>query len=141
MVGINASLITFTPGTTISSSQVNANFQALAQNGVNNDGGLITTDGMGNIATTAAFTCFEVHFGSGTIKQFHIINGVGTVTNLSHLCTSLPTTILVAYTNGSSGASGSPPTHPCYAYSYGASTCSVYADAGYAWNGISIIGG
>lgn len=46
--GIGASLITFSPDTTIASAQANSNFAALDSGGLANDGGNITTDGAGN---------------------------------------------------------------------------------------------
>ena len=54
-VGIGASLTTFSPGTTIQSSQVNSDLAAINSSGVSNDSGSISTSG-GGVITATGFT-------------------------------------------------------------------------------------
>lgn len=52
-IGIGASIVTLTNGTTANAPDVLNSLNSLNSNGVSNDGGAISTDGSGNISATA----------------------------------------------------------------------------------------
>jgi hypothetical protein len=56
VTGIDASITTVTPGTTIRAADAMANWNALNANGVSNDGGLITTDNAGGLTAVGLKT-------------------------------------------------------------------------------------
>jgi hypothetical protein len=55
-VGLDVTLTSFSPGTTIQSSQMNNNFSAIVGAAINNDAGTITTDLAGTLTTIGLIT-------------------------------------------------------------------------------------
>lgn len=85
-MGIGASITTFSPGSTISSSTMNSNFSSINNSGLSNDGGNITTDGGGNMGMTSLTinsghitmpnnTTLQFKNTGGTAKDVLTING------------------------------------------------------------------
>jgi hypothetical protein len=84
-MGIGASLTTFSPGTTISSSAINANFSSLNSSGLSNDSGAISTSGGGVITATGFVTSSgdnvsistsgKLQFGSNNVMYVETANG------------------------------------------------------------------
>jgi len=84
-MGIGASLTTFSPGSTIQSSQVNGNFTSLNNSGLSNDSGSISTSG-GGVITAAGFvtssgdnisisTSGKLQFGSNNVMYVETATG------------------------------------------------------------------
>lgn len=90
-MGIGASLTTFSSGTTISSSAVNANFSSLNNSGLPNDSGAISTDGSGNMTVVGLIvgssgvifpnnTALKMKNTSGTVRNVMLVDANNSLT-------------------------------------------------------------
>lgn len=92
----------------------------------------ISADGAGKLSM------LKLAVAVGTISQIKLFSGTGSVTNVTHGCSSTPDLIIIVY-NAKSGDFGTPPTTIPYAYSYTATQCSVHAQSTYNWFGLAIV--
>lgn len=125
-MGLNVSLITVSPNTTIKSSDANTNWQNL-----NN-----ATTFTGNVNVQSQLTMMQTSFmilsSGGQLAGLNYFSGSGSGT-FNHGLSATPHSFSMTY----AGNFGAAPTQALYWFNQNASTVQIVGQSGYSWIGLT----